>query len=76
MSSIKIVQASQANRIYQYKNVKRKILKCCMTTFINIIVNKDTTGCPLSKLVVRNTDLLLSVSNTSGHPQVVKIHKN
>ena len=35
MSSIKIAKASQATGIYQYKNNKRKILKCCANIYFN-----------------------------------------
>ena len=35
MSSIKIEHASQATRIYQYKNIKRNILKCCANIYFN-----------------------------------------
>jgi hypothetical protein len=35
MSSIKTVQASQGTRIYQYKNIKRRILKCCAIIYFN-----------------------------------------
>ena len=35
MSSIKFVHASQARNIYRYKNIKRKILKCCANLYFN-----------------------------------------
>ena len=33
MSSIKIVKASQATGIYQYKNIMRKKIELCLTNF-------------------------------------------
>ena len=35
MSSIKFVHASQARKIYRYKNIKRKILKYCANLYFN-----------------------------------------
>ena len=35
MSSIKITDASQAHNITYYKNLKRKILKCCANIYFN-----------------------------------------
>ena len=35
MSSIKIIDASQAHNITRYKNLKRKILKCCANIYFN-----------------------------------------
>ena len=36
MSSIKIIDTSQAHNITRYKNLKRNILKCCANIYFNL----------------------------------------
>ena len=38
MSSIKIIDASQAQNITRYKNLKKQILKCCANIYFNKIL--------------------------------------
>ena len=35
MSSIKIIKASETTHVHRYKNIKRKILKCCASIYLN-----------------------------------------
>ena len=68
MSSIKIVQASQATRIYQYKNIKRKILKCCA----NIYFNKQ---CQKHKLTPNHTKIHIPHTSPAAIHTQCKISK-
>ena len=55
MNSTKTVIASQANRIHHYKNVRRKILKCCADIYFNKQCIKQNLIPNYAKLKISNT---------------------
>ena len=55
MSSIKIIKASQATHIYRYKNIKRKILKCCASIYFNKRCLKHNLTPSYSRINITNT---------------------
>ena len=58
MNSTKTVIASQANRIHHYKNVRRKILKCCADIYFN-------QQCVKQNLIPNYAKVKIKISNTN-----------
>ena len=68
MSSVKIIDASQARNVTCYKSLKRKILKCCA----NIYFNKQ---CLQHNLTPKYTKIIIQITSPAAIHTQRKVNK-